>query len=90
MKLTKTEAKLLKIAEEWKANFIAGSSYLPVSVNDAGEYVVRVPVIGSRERDAVAALVNAQIGTFEYNKFASRTSRNRKFWGNFVVTFPNA
>ena len=90
MKLTKTEAKLLNTAAELKANFIAGSSYLPVSVNDAGEYVVRVPVIGSRERDAVNALVNAGLGIFEYNKFASDARRSRKFWGNFVVTFPNA
>ena len=90
MKLTKTEAKLLNIAAEWKADFLAGSSFLPVSVNDAGEYVVRVPVVGSRERTAVTALVNAQLGTFEYNKFDGRAARSRKFWGNFVVTFPKA
>jgi|688.fasta_scaffold1915611_1 hypothetical protein len=90
MKLTKTEAKLLTLAAEYKADFIAGSSFLPVLINAAGEYVVRVPVIGSRERDAVNALVNAGLGIFEYNKFASGARRSRKFWGNFVVTFPNA
>lgn len=87
MNFNKTEAKLLAAAAEMKAEFLAGATHLPVSLNDAGEFVVRVPVIGSRDRNAVASLVNARLGTFEYEKFQNRGSRNRRFWGTFVVTF---
>ena len=90
MNLNKTEAKLLAAAAEMKAEFLAGATHLPVSLNDAGEFVVRVPVIGSRERNAVASLVIARLGTFEYEKFQNHGPRSHRFWGNFIVTFPKA